>query len=265
MVRSFILTLALGLVLLRFELYPVAPGMDAPYYHAMNHAAEAGLDFGTEFVSTYGPFGYLIFTAPMGDLWKGRVFFECLLTLGTALLAIAYVHARFVLAAILLYALALQEAEYRWFAAVVLALLVGLQARGPGAWVALGWAGVLAGFSLLIRVSLGFGSIASVLLGSVLFGGFRRFAVSLSCAVAACVLGWLASGGGVARLPDYLTTGAELASGYSSAVSHAPSDSWRGGLAFAAWLALLTGWMLVQRTARNRVSSVILALPIFIA
>lgn len=274
----FIVSFALcAALLLRFELFPVIPGMDVPYYHAFNVAAAKGLRFGTEFISTYGPFGYLVLTAPLGDLWKARVLSECILVIGAALTAAAYVssapgvgsRARFALLALLVYSLALQGAEYRFFAVLVLALLVGLQLEGPGAWLALAGAGLLAGFSLLIRVSLGFGCVASVLLGSLLFGGtrrrLRRFVSSLACAGAGFSLGWLASGAALAGARAYLATGVELASGYSSAVSNEPADWWKGQLAFLAWLALLAGWALGLRTRRNRISSAILALPILVA
>jgi hypothetical protein len=270
------LALATGL-LFRFELYPVAPGMDAPYYHAFNWAAERQLRFGGEFISTYGPFGHLVITAPLGELWKARLWFEAGIVLGAALVATAYVRAasflgtpaRFGFAALLLYTVALQEAEYRVLALVVLCLLLGLHARGRTAGLASVAAGLLAGFCLLVRVSLGFGCVGALCVASVLSGGpgrrLARLALGVGAAGVGCALGWVGSVGNPAALPGYLATGVELASGYSSAVSHAPSDWGRGALAFAAWLALVGGWILVLGTSRSRISGAALAVPIFIA
>jgi hypothetical protein len=270
------LALAVGL-LFRFELYPVAPGMDAPYYHAFNWAAERQLRFGDDFISTYGPFGHLIITAPLGGLWKARLWFEGWIVLGAALVATAYVssapsvgpRARFGFVALLLYAVALQEAEYRVFALVVLGLLLSLHTKGRTAWLASAAVGLLAGFCLLIRVSLGFGCVGALVVGSLLSGSLgrrlARLAVGVGAAGVGCVLGWLASVGDPSSLAGYLATGIELASGYSSAVSHAPSDWWRGALAFAAWVVWVGGWILVQGNSRIRISGAALAVPTFIA
>jgi hypothetical protein len=111
--------------------------------------------------------------------------------------------------------------------------------------------------------------VGALIVGSVLTGRLdrrlARLAVGLGAAGVGCVLGWLGSVGEPSALAGYLATGIELASGYSSAVSHAPSDWWRGALAFAAWVVLVGGWILVQGMSRNRISGAALALPTFIA
>lgn len=259
-----------------FELFPVVPGLDVPFRYAFNWAAIRQLEWGTEFISTYGPYGWLVFTAAEGDLWKGRLCFEGLVVVGGALAAVAYIRsipglglsARLGCVSLLLYAIAVQPDEYRYFATLLLILLGGLQ-RGDhaGGWTLAG-AGLLAGFALLVKFSLGFAGVTSVFAACLLAGGpgsrSSRVAIAGVAVIVGLGAGWSATGGSLGGLAEYLRTGAELARGYSSAMSLSPSETRLAHGAAAAFAALLAIWVWLQPAPRVRKSALALALPLFL-
>ena len=52
------------------------PGVESPFTYSFNRASEAGQRWGRDYIATYGPYGHLIVTHPVGDLPERRVRFE---------------------------------------------------------------------------------------------------------------------------------------------------------------------------------------------
>ena len=160
----------------RLVILPIAPGIDSLFAYACNHAAATGLAWGRDFVSTCGPYGYLILSMDVGNLVQRTIIFNLLLVTGTGLAIATYVQsvpalgagARITLAIILAYAVSLQGAEYRWFVLFLLVLLTGIHRRERVSLVAFSLAGILAGFYLLIKFSLGVNAVATLLVACFL-------------------------------------------------------------------------------------------------
>lgn len=255
---------------------PIVPGLDDSFVYAFNYAAERGLRWGRDFVSTHGPYGYLITAVDVGDHARNRVAADLLLAVGSGIAAWLYVQsvsgirlrARVGLVAALIYVLAYQAYDERWFAPFLLVFLTGLQRPGPGGLIAYTVAGFVAGFYLLIKFSLGFGALITVGLGCVLVRqpavAAYRFCFALTAAAAGFLIGWKSYGGTLGGIGPYLATAWQVSSGYSSAMSLVPKDWWIGVLSFTVWVALLALWIVVQRNRRNVMSSAGLVFPLFV-
>lgn len=77
---SVALSLALGFAP---EILPVHPGLDASFIYAFNAASTKGLHWGQEFLSTYGPYGYLARTMAVGNLPAVRIAFDLFLAIAS--------------------------------------------------------------------------------------------------------------------------------------------------------------------------------------
>src|SRR5262245_30137394 len=144
---------------------PISPGRDNSWIYAFHHATLHHLQWGREFVSTFGPYGYLLFTVDVDGFVPRRLAADLALTALTGIAAAVYVEtalptARLVgrigLTLFLTYALAMHFTEYRWFGLLVLVALIGLHRPGWPGLAAHAAAGLLAGFSVLIKFSIGF-------------------------------------------------------------------------------------------------------------
>jgi hypothetical protein len=259
----------------RFTILPMAPTVDSLFTYAFNYAAATGFTWGRDFISTCGPYGYLILTMDAGDLVKRTIIFTLLLAIGTGLALATYVQsvpalgarARITLAVILAYAVSLPGAEYRWFVLFLLVLLTGIHLRGRMSLVAFALAGILAGFYVLIKFSLGMNAVMTLLVACFLAQRLgtigTRLAVALPAATGSFVTGWVAYEGGFAGLKAYLTTGWAVGVGYSAAMSFAPERWWIGVASFLLWFALIVLWVVMQPGPYSRLSLAALLVPLF--
>lgn len=260
-----------------FSVFPIHPGLDSSFIYAFNYAAAKHLSWGRDFISTYGPYGYVIQTMDVGDLVKSKVAFNLLLAVASGIVAAAYLQsvpglrptARLGLAAALLYALSLQYQEYQWLVLFLLVFLMGLHARERSGLTAYALASLLAGFFLLIKFSLGFGALMTLAFGCLLVRrplmGAYRLAVAISAATVSFLIGWIAQGRTLTGIGAYVATGWELSSGYSSAMSSAP-HGWRIGVtSFLIYFVLVALWVVKQPTTRTLLTLAGLAVPLFLA
>lgn len=278
--RSFGILVALSILAVismgyRLVILPMAPDIDSLFTYAFNYAAATGLAWGRDFVSTCGPYGYLILTMDVGDLVKRTIIFNLLLATGTGLAIATYVQsvpalgagARITLAIILAYAVSLQGAEYRWFVLFLLVLLTGIHRRERMSLVAFSLAGILAGFYVLIKFSLGMNAVTTLLVACFLVQRLGtvgiRLAVAVPAATGSFLTGWVAYEGGFAGIKAYLTTGWAVAVGYSAAMSFAAERWWIGAASFLLWFALIVLWVVMQSGAYSRLSLAALAVPLF--
>src|SRR5678815_3832303 len=58
---------------LDFSIAPVLPNLDSSYAFAFSHAATHHLRWGSDFISTFGPFGCVITTMDLGGLVWARL------------------------------------------------------------------------------------------------------------------------------------------------------------------------------------------------
>jgi hypothetical protein len=253
-----------------------APGLDLSYTYAMNRASAGGRVFGRDFVSTYGPFGYCIAGMDVPGIVGPWILSQLLLTIGLGLAAFAYARAvggRFIRVAagtfLLLAVIHVLVDEYRWLSLVLLLVLLGLHTRGRSATAAFAIAGLLAGFTFLVKLSLGSGTLLTVLVGVFLTRPWRalgpRLAACAGGAAAGLGFGFWCHQGSFDGLAAYLRTAAAVTGGYSSAMSLAEPDWWKAAAAFGVFAACLLAAFTTGGRADLRVVAAALAAPLFVA
>ena len=260
-----------------FSFRATTPGLDPSWVYSSNYASAHGLRWGRDFISTYGPYGYALATMDVGDLVMRKIAFTLVLVTGTAIAVTVYLWSvpdlrpgtRLTLMVILIYACTVQSPEDQWFALLLLVLLMGVHGDGWKSLVPYAVAGLLAGFYMLMKFTLGIEALLTVavcclLIRRPLLIACRSF-VTLCAATVGFLIGWLAYGGKVDDIEVFLTTAWEVTRGYSSAMSLGPDLWWIGAAGFLIWFLLLVLWALVQRGPRALLSLAVLALPLFVA
>jgi hypothetical protein len=259
-----------------FGLQVPAPGLDLSYTYAMNRASAEGRVFGREFVSTYGPFGYCIAGMDVPGIAGPWIFAQLFLTIALGLAAGAYALAvesnrmAGVVGALLLllFVHALAD-EYRWLSLVLVVALLGLRTQGRCALAAFGVAGFLAGFCLLVKLSLGSGAVLIVIGAALLSRRPATIAARLAGGVASIAsslaLGQWLHGGSLESTFDYFKTATAVTSGYSSAMSLSPPDWWKAAVAFGVFALCLAVALLAPGKPHLRAVAALLAFPTFVA
>jgi hypothetical protein len=251
-----------------------APGLDLSYTYAMNRASADGRVFGRDFVSTYGPYGYCIAGMDVPGIVGPWIASQLFLVLALGLTTSVYVHGRggrpaatVFGAALLLASIHVLADEYRWFSLVLLLALVGLRTRGRGALAAFGIAGLLAGFGLLVKLSLGSGGLLTLAVAAFLTrslsGVASRLASSGAGVAAGLGLGQWLHFGSPSGLAEYLRTAAEVTGGYSSAMSLAEPDWWKAAAAFTVFVLCLVVALMAPGRPHLRGVAAAFAAPVF--
>ncbi|HXB54086.1 MAG TPA: hypothetical protein VN461_04835 [Vicinamibacteria bacterium] len=158
--------------------------------------------------------------------------------------------------------------EYRWFALFLLLFLLGVHGQGRVGLFASALASVLAGFFLLMRVSLGVGALLAVGLGCLLQ---RRASAVISRLLlvsgffsAGLLVPWAARYGTTRGLATHLVVSRAIASGYSSAMSLA-LEGWEVAAgSFLVFFLLLAAWAVFQRHGRACLSLAGCSFPLLV-
>lgn len=267
-------SVALGIALgFAPEILPVHPGLDASFIYAFNAASTKGLQWGQEFLSTYGPYGYLARTMAVGNLPAVRIAFDLFLAIASGVAVALYVRslpavglpARLAMVALLHWVLSAQLFDHKLLAPLLVLVLAALHLSGWSSLASYGAASLAAGFYLLIKFTVGFGALGTVLFACVLTRRLavagRRLAVTMVGGTVGFLLGWLASGGTLAGIRGYVSTAYEITRGYSSAMSLVPPDWWLGVASFAVWLAGIVVWAAWQGHRRTLLTLAALSPP----
>ena len=262
---------------LDFSIAPMRPGLDPSYAYAFSYAATHHARWGTDFLSTYGPFGCVITTMDLGGLVWVRLAASLVLAAGFGVATAVYLRGvpgasaggRLTAMVAVVYAYSVQGPEYQWFTFFLLVLLIGILADGPAGLAAYAVAGLLVGFFLLVKFSLGLSSAVTLGVGCCLVRrpvvAARRLTLSAIGLAVAFLSGWLGSGGTISGIAPYLTMGFEMARGYSSAMNVHGDRWWIAVGAFLVWLALLALWGLLLPSPRTTLVLTGLAFPLFTA
>src|SRR5262249_10284132 len=151
----------------------------------------------------------------------------------------------------------------------LLILLAGFHTDGKRGLALFAVAGFLSGFYVLIKFSLGFGAILTLLAACVLSRRLpligRRLGIAVPVVSGGFLAGWLVYAGTVDGIGAFLLTGWEVSRGYSSAMSFQPNRWWIGVGAAAAWMVALASWAVVQRGPRTLSTLGVLTAPLFVA
>jgi hypothetical protein len=242
---------ALGFLLaaLTWPIQSQAPsvGTDASWVAGLYMALGEGLQFGTQFVFTYGPLGFLEHPAFYdGDLWILAFLYRGLVyaALASALLWAARRAMPLPLAVAVVYGLLV--VGYLEPAAVLLTLLVCLAAlsdRPPAraAYLLAVGGGILAGVELLGKLNFGLTILALCLL--TLCGvERRRLHVPLFVGVffATLTAGWIGTGQSLGNFPQFVANGLRILGGYSDAMgADISAAGWQRPWAIAAAMLLV--------------------------
>lgn len=236
-------------------------GPDGSWVAGLYMALSEGLQFGTEFVFTYGPLGFLEQPALYGgNLWIVALLYRTAIgvALAIALLWAARRSLPLPIAAIVVYALlALGRLEA---AAVLLIFLVCVAAiweeppKGAPILLALG-GGALGAVELLGKLNYGISIVALCLIALLALPGRTRYLSTFAATLGGSfVLLWLAAGQSLAHLPAFFSNSLEVLSGYSEAMSTNVSDvGWQRPWAAVAVVLLAVAAALGSRgQPRNR-------------
>jgi hypothetical protein len=271
---SVVVALLMGF---EFSLVPLSSGLDPSYVYALNYAAAHHLQWGRDFIATYGPYGYLLETMDLATLARIRMAFGLLSAVGFGIAVAVYLRSvadltpgmRLAAMVAITYTFTIQDPEYRLLILFLVVLLRGTLGDDVPGLGALAFASALAGFCLLVKFSLGFMALASLFIGCCLvrqaLGVALRLAVAALAAAGSFLAGWMLAGRGLSGIGAYIATGWGMSQGYSSAMSFSTDRWWIDAGIFLAWFALLALWIIWWPTARNRLALAGLALPLFAA
>src|SRR5437867_13137256 len=73
-----------------FSIIPITPGLDPSFVYSFNYAAAHRLQWGREFISTYGPYGYLVSSMDLGHLVANKIVASLLLAVGAGVTVAVY-------------------------------------------------------------------------------------------------------------------------------------------------------------------------------
>jgi len=270
--RAVLSTPFLGAVvaLLTWPIYSIAPGTgpDNSWLAGLYMAHEEGLRFGTEFVFTYGPLGFLEKAVLYDEgLWIASFAYRSLLHVAVAISVLWVARRAFPLALALAACYVLTVVGYLEAAAMLLAFVWCLTALDEDAprfalqLVVYGGA-VLGAVELLGKLNFG---IAVLAFGAIALLGLpdrrrtlpRFAAVAISCTLAL----WLLGGQSLGDLPEFAANGFEVISGYSAAMgADLGTLSWGLPLAGLATALLLTGAAVATRGGPAARRAAVLAL-----
>lgn len=271
---SIVTSILMGFTL---SILPITPGLDSSFIYAFNDAAAKGASWGRDFISTYGPYGYLIQTMDVGNLARNTIIFNLLLVVASGLATAAYLQSvpglrpvmRITMTPVLIYALSVQDQEYQWLVLFLLVFLLGLHLPAQKSLTAYGLASLLAGLFLLMKFSLGLGALTALTVGCFLSKRrqivVRRFAVATSVSAVSFLIGWFLHSGTLAGISAYLITGWEVSGGYSSAMSLTRHGWQIEVISLLVWCVLVVLWVVIQSTTRNLLTLAGLAVPLFVA
>lgn len=198
-------------------------GVDPSWRVALHLAHVRGIDFGPDFVWTYGPLGFLAFPIAVdGGTLAAAVAF----VLATQA-ALAYVLVRRgaallggllgVVAAYVVLALPILPADFLSLVAVGLALWALAEPAGLTARALPLAGGSLAAAAVLTKTNMGLAALGAVLVAAAA-GGARRLGAAVVTAVVSFAVLWVALGNSLADVPDWWRLSLSLVSGYSAAM-----------------------------------------------
>lgn len=256
--------------------YP-APGVDASYALALNYAAMHSEYWGKDFLSDRGPYGWLLYPVNVGDVARSWFLVQALFVVMVGLAAVAYAWSgpgptakRVLMGLLLTYTVHVAYwEEWRWFGLFLLLYLLGLHRKDRAGLIAFGLASALGGFFLLMKQTIGPGSLltlgAGCLLGRKGLAFLPRLLVASGCATFGLIVGWVGHYGSTTGLATYLGVSLSMVGGYSSAASLA-LEGWQVAVAsFLVFFLLLAAWAVSVGHERAQLSLACCAVPLFVA
>lgn len=248
--------------LLSWQTLPLEPqpGVDNSWGAALHMALHDGVTFGNHLIFTYGPLGFL----SVPTLWyshTGAIAFFYAVLVRLALATALFAGARRSYGAVAGAAVALIVASASGSALETVPFLVF------GVWVldgvrdrrriliVMAAGGAIAGFELLNKTSTGVELVALALVMACAARGRRseQLLVTVAAMAAAVLVGWSATGQGLAELPAFAHSTEQIISGYAAAMGGgALIDGWPFVAACAAFVFGLVGALHMTANGESR-------------
>lgn len=236
----------IGLVTWRAAPLGPASGYDGSFQTALSWAASRGMDWGSEFIYTYGPLGFaeysLVTFGTATSLFAAAYLLAANLGLGITLLWAARRTLPLALALVLASVVAASVTDVLPAVAFVIAGVALVDGKGTSRTVLAATGPPLAAIALLVKINEGIlaATLIAIALVTLEWGEPRRLLRSAGIFAVVFVAGWLAAGQSLGNLDDYVQGAAEIASGYSvGQVADSPAVSWDGWAAAVMVLAAL--------------------------
>lgn len=248
LLQPLIAALLLAIICLPVPFVSPENDADTSLVMLLDFARRQNLQFGVDFVNTYGPLGFLIFPYYSGEVAGLRLIADLLISFaaaaGVCLLAWRQSRLwRWLLLGVFLWISSNIRMGPELWLNIMLLSWGGLCFIEEGRWLA--WCGlvtaVLAGFCAVAKISflvLGSGGIALLAL-SVWLRGRRRLSVGmLALFVGAFFAGWCSTGQEIGNVPAFLQTALASIRGYNAALGFEARPSLRSvGMATALMAA----------------------------
>lgn len=231
-----------------------AIGPDASWNAGLYMGLADGLQFGREFVFTYGPLGFLQRPALYDEgLWVVAVLYRGAIQIALAIVLLwAARRAMPFLAAVALtyslLAVGYLDAGVGLLTLVFCLGALGNSPQGAGYVVAIA-GGAVAAIELLGKLNLGIEVFLICALTAAAMGGRGRWLTMFAATFALAFVGlWLVAGQGLAGLPDFVSNSVEILGGYSRAMPTELSDvAWAIPFALASIAALTIAAVVATR------------------
>src|SRR3989344_6744942 len=279
--RKFIglIVFSLGLsflVVFRLDINAVSIGLDNSWIYAINYAALKNVNWGSDFLFTYGPFGYLVHTLDLGSHVYHRLLFEvvfaavCGIAVACFLGSLAKIKylIKFILVPLLLFVISIQYFEWRFMALLLLFILTFQKNKHQAAVeVIIGW-GI--GWLLLTKFSIGLTALITLISCSLFKGSIYSISRSLISDVisvlSSFIFWWFLVHRNLRGIVLYVLAQMELVKGYSQAMSLVYAD-WQflvWYLLFILVILLVWCWFIIKNDRAKSVMVVTL-IPLFFA
>ena len=218
---------ALALTLLTWQTVSIVAraGVDPSWRVALHLAHLQGIQYGPDFVWTYGPLGYLAFPlAVSGGTLAAALVCVLLAQTGLAYLLVRRSSAVFggataILAAYVVLRLPTLPADFPTLIVVGLALWSLAEPAGRPARVFPYAGAVLAAVAVLTKTNMGLAAFGVVVVVCAA-GGARRVVEAVGTAVLAFVALWVAFGNSLTNIPEWWRLSLSLVAGYSAAMQY---------------------------------------------
>lgn len=246
---AFIFILSPRLQFLRYGL------LDPSFNFAVDFAALAKLSFGTQFISTYGPLGFLVSNylpqyLNIVNLWL--VFYILMLSVGVYLFCLKYnIKKRFLATSVITFIFSITTFSYNEWNYLIVFLLycfVYLKLKNRFSYLVLTLLSIVSGIFMLIKFTLATGSFGALILLIIFSDKSKKDKIKSLTIFLILSLGTLALMGrhfGINNYYNYIKSAITISSGFSQSMSSLNHQTILATFFVAISLILIMIWLFV--------------------
>jgi len=262
------------LLIFRVEILPIIPGLESSWIYGMNVAWDQGIAWGRDFISTYGPYGFLVQTMDVGNTVELRIVFELAFAFLAGITVFFLVREAFHIKpwlsygaiALLVYTLSIQHYAWKLFVLTILLVYLGVEKKKDVYPFVL--AAVVSGLYTLIKFPLGVPAFLTTIVG-IAFVGMKNVRQTLGWTLVAFIgsflLFWSLGRQEFFSIPGFIQSQLELSKGYPGAMGLYWPTSGKSILWFLLFFVLLGLWVFSMRSKRIVGLFFLFVIPLFVA